>query len=550
MTGQGISRPWEQKMTRHNVLLITTDQEQSPLDIPKSVHLPNHDRLRERSTYFENFHVNSTPCGPSRSVIFSGQHTQKTGMFVNPNVPPHPELPRTMPTLGTIFQELGYYTVYKGKWHLSHLNQGIQFDAQRFPETSRALEPWGFSEYNHDGDHHGIVWDGFKHDHAIAADAANWLLGIDGGKPTDRPWLLAVNFINPHDIMFHDATGQMSTNRLDPVRVAPLKPAPHTPPYTDDLELSLPESFSDNLDNKPTAHRNDRTMAEYMFGRLPIADEQAWRNHRNYYYNCIRDVDRHIGCVLDALEQSGDAANTIIVFTSDHGEMAGAHGLRQKGPSMYKENVRVPLFIRHPEIQSPAETQMLATSIDLIPTILEMTETSNDEVQSRWPDLVGTSVVPALQGKASERDQRGALFNYTATLAWDINFVETLFKGQVRGQFTDAERERLAEGMSLDQIACFRGIHDGRYKFARYFKPSEHHVPEDWNTLVSHNELELYDTLNDPNEINNLANTSTDNTSLILDLNERLNMLIQIEIGVDDGSFYGTDREYKLGDQR
>ena len=172
--------------------------------------LPGHERLRNRGVAFRNFQVNSTPCGPSRSVIYSGQHTQHTRMFVNPNVPPHPELPRDMPSMGSIFRELGYYTAYKGKWHLSNVNHGVNFDSQRFPETSAALEPWGFSEYTHDGDHHGLVWDGFMHDGAIAADAANWLLGKSGGKPDNKPWLLAVNFVNPHDIMFFDATGRMA----------------------------------------------------------------------------------------------------------------------------------------------------------------------------------------------------------------------------------------------------------------------------------------------------------------------------------------------------
>ena len=62
-----------------------------------------------------------------------------------------------MPTIGSMFSELGYYTVYKGKWHLSHLNDGIHFDQQRFPVTSDALAPWGFNESTYDGDHHGLA---------------------------------------------------------------------------------------------------------------------------------------------------------------------------------------------------------------------------------------------------------------------------------------------------------------------------------------------------------------------------------------------------------
>ncbi|XOV86436.1 MAG: sulfatase-like hydrolase/transferase [Pseudomonadota bacterium] len=534
-------------MKPYNILFITTDQEQSFVDLPENLDLPAHERLRAGGTAFTNFQVNSTPCGPSRSVIYSGQHTQHTRLFVNPNVPPHPELPRDMPTLGSIFRELGYYTAYKGKWHLSHINHGLDFDSQRFPTTTGALEPWGFSEYTHDGDHHGHAWDGFCNDNAIAADAANWLLGRNGRKPGDQPWLMAVNFINPHDIMFFDATGRMAEERLDPVRVAPMLPEPNAPIYRDRLDLVLPASFHDDLSKKPSAHREDQRLADLMYGRLPLADEASWLNHRNYYFNCIRDVDRHVLTLLDALEKSGDAARTIVVFTSDHGEMAGAHGMRQKGASMYKENLRVSLMITHPDITGGVTTGSMGTSIDLIPTLLELAGAGPGKVQDRWPGLKGVSLADALTGQLTQRDSRGMLMNYTATLAWDVDFVETLFRSQVRGAPTEEEKKVLGAGQRLDRYACYRGINSGQFKFARYFKPAEHHIPTDWATLEGHNELELYDTAADPFEMNNLA-ADTSHRDLLLSLNTRLNELIALEIGVDDGSCYSRRRSYRLGD--
>jgi arylsulfatase len=537
-------------MKPFNILMITTDQEQSWVDHPEGLNLPAHERMRSNSVTFRNFQVNSTPCGPSRSVIYSGQHTQHTGMFVNPNVPPHPELPRDMPTLGSMFGELGYYSAYKGKWHLSHLNDGINFDQQRFPATNGALAPWGFNEYTYDGDHHGLAWDGFMHDGAIAADAANWLLGNSGNKPgsdaDDPPWLLCVNMINPHDIMFFDATGSMASERLDPVRVAPMLPAPHAAIYNDWLDLPLPSSFNASLERKPAAHRDDQRLANIMYGHLPAEDEMAWQIYRNYYYNCIRDVDRHVGQVLDALEASGEADRTIVVFTSDHGEMAGAHGMRQKGASIYKENVGVPCFINHPDIAEATETDLLGTSIDLIPTLLSLSGAGTGGVEERWPELRGVSLAPALTNTPSARDERGMLMNYTATLAWDIDFVEALFRGQVRGEFSAEEKARLASGQSTANYSCYRGIADGRYKFARYFKPSEHHQPRDWDTLIAHNELELYDTSSDPDETDNLAFAPTKHKDLILDLNNRLNALIETEIGPDDGSFYPMRGSFAL----
>ncbi len=533
-------------MTKLNVLLIVTDQEQSYADLPASLALPARERLRERSVVFRNFQVNSTPCGPSRSVIYSGQHTQHTRMFVNPNIPPHPELPRDRPTLGSIFRELGYYTAYKGKWHLSNLNHGLDFHSPRFPETTRALEPWGFSEFTHDGDHHGIAWEGFKHDASIAGDAANWLLGRSGRKPTDQPWLLAVNFINPHDIMFFDATGTMAAERMDPVRVAPMLPAPQAAIYEDWLAPDLPASFNDDLSGKPAAHRDDLRFGNLLNGFLPKENEAGWLNYRNYYFNCIRDVDRHVQQVLDALEASGEADRTIVVFTSDHGEMAGAHGMRQKGASLYKENIGVSLFIDHPDVQQTGETEGLATSVDLLPTLLGLTGVERGEGEDRWPMLRGVDVSGALTGQRTARDDRGMLINYTASIAWDLDFVELLFRGQVRGGFTDEEKQQLARGTSLDNYACMRGISDGRHKFGRYFKPSEHHRPADWATLTGHNELELYDTATDPHELDNLARDPDTEKTLILKLNAQLNQLIDLEIGKDDGTCYSADGGYTL----
>ncbi len=529
-----------------NILIITTDQEQSFVDLPDSLHLPARERLRSRSVAFRNYHVNTTPCGPSRSVIYTGQHTQFTGMFTNPNVPPHIELPRDMPTLGSMFRELGYHTVYKGKWHLSNLNEGLDCHSQRPDETHDALEPWGFAEYTHDGDHHGITWEGFKHDGAIAGDAANWLLGKDGRRPDDQPWLMAVNFINPHDIMFFDATRAMGTSRIDPRLVSSMKPAPHSPIYGEDLGEALPASFSDDLSTKPAAHRDDQRMLTFMFGDLPRQDEQAWLNFRNYYFNCIRDVDRHIDCVMKALDDSGEADNTIVLFTSDHGEMAGAHGMRQKGPSMYRENIRVSLMISHPDIDQPAEVDNLGSAVDLAPTLLSLAGVSESDIYDRWPALKGVSLAPALQGEGTARDERGALYNYTTNLNWDPDFIKAFLGGRARGEFTDEETARLGQGLSLDNHGCFRGLHDGRYKFARYFKPSEHHMPQDWETLTGHNELELYDTSADPDEINNLANSPDAHGELITTLNEKLNALITAEIGVDDGSCYAADGTYQL----
>ena len=131
----------------------------------------------------------------------------------------------------------------------------------------------------------------------------------------------------------------------------PIFGAPDTPLYHQKWPTTLPASFFDDLEGQPPAVRNYKRLCDMYYGRIPMDRRDMWHNHVNYYLNCLLDVDRHIGAVLDALEASGQADNTIVIFTADHGEMGGAHHLRQKGSVAFQESVNVPLVIadpRHP----------------------------------------------------------------------------------------------------------------------------------------------------------------------------------------------------------
>src|SRR3546814_11550098 len=94
-------------------------------------------------------------------------------------------------------------------------------------------------------------------------------------------------------------------------------------------------------------------------------DEESWPRFINYYYNCLRDVDRRLGQLLWALKESGQIDNTIIIYTSDHGERAGAHGMRQKGATMYREEVNIPMIVAHPDFPggTPTKGPMGATAL-------------------------------------------------------------------------------------------------------------------------------------------------------------------------------------------
>ncbi len=206
------------------------------------------------------------------------------------------------------------------------------------------------------------------------------------------------------------------------------------------------------------------------------------------------------------------------VYTSDHGEQAGAHGLKQKAGTMYKEDMKVPLIVRHPDCSGGRTTSALASAVDVVPTLLAWAGLPGTVVAERYPELKGVDLSPAVEtsGALSERDRRGILFNYAAQYGW----------------------ARTSEGMDLSKRRAHRGVHDGRYKFARYFAPAQHHQPKDWETLTRYNDLELYDTEADPHEIDNLAYEPEHYRTELLRLNTVTNALIDLEIGLDQGAEY------------
>lgn len=534
-------RPRGPRARRPNILFVVSDQQQSFVDLPAGLPLPAHERLLERGTGFANHHVNTTPCGPSRSVIYTGRHTQQTKVVFNPNMAPHPQLEAGFPTIGHRLRQHGYHTAYKGKWHLSLLGD----HSERTPvqhDRSGALEPFGFSDFNFDGDHSGHTWSGYRQDRATAADACGLLDRLAGVAREGQPWFLAVNFVNPHDIMFFDATGEMERTRLMPGLVAPMLPAPRDPFFAKAWDFELPRSFGlDDLSTKPWAQRDELERTDALFGLIPRENQDAWRAYRSYYFNCVRHMDEQLGMLLDGLDATGQAQDTIVVFTSDHGERAGAHGLRQKGLSMYKENLRTPLIIAHPDHRGGKLTNALSSAVDLVPTLLGLAGVTAAELADQHADLVGhdLSAVVTAPEAASARDEAGILFNYEVTGGWDTADLKRRLSA-----FRTPPTEPLPPP-SLDLRVLFRGVHDGRYKFARYFAPSQHHTPQTWEQLTAHNDLELYDTHADPDELTNLAADPLAHRQTLLDLNARLNRLVAAEVGPDDGeSLPGPKEQY------
>ncbi|MBL4589264.1 MAG: sulfatase-like hydrolase/transferase [Alphaproteobacteria bacterium] len=528
---------------RPNILFILMDQERSWADLPAGLDLPQRRNFAETALSFNQYHVNAIACGPSRSVIYTGQHIQKTRVFDNPGMAPgRQDLdPVLTPTIGNLLKTQGYHTAYIGKWHLH------KFGAKERDNLCFALKPFGFEEYIPpipEGDTDGAAWEGAMHDAAVARRSAEWFkrqTSTDG----DKPWYLAVNLINPHDIRHFNATGTQA-DTLHPHFASDLAGLPAADLYQTDLGYGLPESFP-GADKRPVdAHRLFVEDAAYFFGSIPREDTAAWQRYQNYYFNCLRDVDRHIGTILDSLEKSGQSENTIVVFTSDHGEMAGAHGLRGKGPFLYKENFRVPLLIRHPDLAAGGNTDRLACSLDLVPTLLSAAGMDEDARRSQYPALKGYDLLAGMSDRSGPRDATVFMSNIVHCCN-PVNkkyIIDTLY-ARDRGEKVDPFRFP-EDFITFGNRSFMRGVFDGRYKFGRYFRPDQHHVPENWETLVKYNDLELYDTAKDLQEMNNIAG-EPGNKELILRLNQKLNSLLEDEAGKDLGAFMpGAPERWRL----
>jgi len=532
-----------------NILMIVTDQEYAHQPMPAEFALPGRDRIRARGVTFNNHHCTTTVCTPSRSVIYTGQHTPHTRMFDNTNFAWIDDMkadPKTLPTIGHMLRDLGYHTVFKGKWHLS------EFPAKGSRE---AMEPYGFSEYQDWGDVQGGPMDGALKDPKIADEAVNWLAKRAPEVATAKPWFMTVNFVNPHDVMYFDTDAE---EMVQVKGMFPIFGAPDTPLYRQKWQTTLPASFFDDLEGQPSAVRNYKRLCDMYYGRIPMDRRNMWHNHVNYYLNCHLDVDRHIGAVLDALEASGQADNTIVIFTADHGEQGGAHHLRQKGSVAFQESVNVPLVIADPRHPGGNRTDAVGSHLDLVPTILAFAGLPEAERRKRYPllkghDLSGVVRDPASVGPrgSSAKPGKGSLMTYdmiaTVDAEWFSRNATKVFDAAAHQAGQEFHRGLEEFKGMLDEIGVpnlekremFRGIFDGRYKLVRYFGMGNYNLPTSVQQLLADNDVALYDLQSDPEEMDNLANPAHPKYDEILlsAMDQKLNALIAEEIGQDKAMF-------------
>lgn len=529
----------------YNILFILTDQEQY-MGYTWPLSLPGRERLRNAGTFFENHHIAADMCSASRAVIYTGLHQPHNGIFDNAGVPYMKSLDAKLPTIGKILRKLGYYTAYKGKWHLNgamamenHAN-----DVKALFESVMDKD-YGFYDYTGTGDYIEGALGGYQYDAITAAQAMQWLKA--NGRPmADRkqPWYLAVNFVNPHDVMWvnTDLPGQ-------PVQAKDAKLGIAFPPedslYRQEWNnLPLQNTWQQPLDGpgRVAAHRIYHEANGYLTGLIPN-DEWRVRMRQNYYFNAIRDVDQQIVQVLDQLDRLGLTDNTIVIFTSDHGELLGSHGgLSGKGTTAYSQQNHVPMIVVHPAFPGGQSCRETTSHVDFVPTIVAMTGKSTTPVADVMARMKGKDLTSLLRQPVNpefSRTRGGVLFCYSQLMVHDPGFTKYLYETLRNKEVAKVDQLRAIELFPIDWSlrVAIRSITDERYRFTRYFPFRGFNTPTTLDDLRAKNDLELYDLQADPDEVVNLAADFEANRDLIARMNAKLNALIAAEIGVDDGSF-------------
>ncbi len=358
-----------------NILVIVVDQLRTPVWMPAaalpSALMPNLASLRAGAVSFERHYTASNDCSPSRGALVTGLYSHQTGCLITGNS----HLDPGFPTWGTLLRELGYSTWWWGKWHLN-------------PNPNASLEPYGFSGGTYPSPN-GSPGQGTAVDPVIAAQFAEWLR-LEGGGP---PWCATVSFVNPHDIAWW-------------YRFTEAIPAESTPPA---LAEELPPNFETpealEAQRKPLLQRSLQDTAARSFGAVPFAGPEApgaWAGLMNTYLLLQSYLDASIGSVLSALAaQPSVLANTVVLFTSDHGEYGGSHGMRGKGASAYEEAIRVPLYVRDFRglaCAAPAVPRtQLTSSVDVVPLLLTLaTGSSAWRRQERYRHLAARHNLAAI----------------------------------------------------------------------------------------------------------------------------------------------------------
>jgi arylsulfatase len=398
---RAVGKQGPQATGKPNILLIFSDQQhwRAMGSMDPFFDTPNQDRLARESLVFERSFCTTPQCSPSRSSLLTGMYPTATGVMGNFNAAGGKALAQA--TLAGELQAAGYQTAYFGKWHLGYNEVACAGWDQKSLKTN---------------------------DPKSEKYAVDFLKKLPAG--SKKPFAMFVSLHNPHDVYYYKR---------------------HKPTSSID-KVPLPASWKgETFAGKPPIQK--QFMAEDQ-GKVIIGKPQdEWQKYRDCYRAKNKLYDRNVGVIIDELKRQGQLDNTIIIVTSDHGDMDAQHKLIFKGPFMYEHMMRIPLMIRVPGKfgkTAPRRVKDIdVVNVDIAPTIRDFCG-----LASKKSD--GISLAPLFTGSKEYKPRDFVIGQYYSKQRW---------------------------------VNPIRMIRTKEFKLNRHIR---------WGD-------ELYDLKNDPHELKNLA---------------------------------------------
>jgi arylsulfatase A-like enzyme len=480
LVGQGTVEAGSQKPQRPNILFVFADDHATHAISAygsRIVQTPNIDRLAKEGMLFRNCFVTNSICAPSRAVILTGKHSHLNGVLTNGD-----RFDVNQQTFVQLLKKAGYQTAIVGKWHLQ--SDPVMFDYWRVLIGQGPYYNPRFRTPKGPIDIEGYTTD------VITDLVLEWL---QKERDPDKPFFLAYQHKAPHREwlpgpnqlhLFRDTMIPEPTTLFDDYRgrtsaagKTTMTIAQH---MTDlDMKFTLPKNLTAEQRQKiEEAYREENEA--FRQANLQGVDLVRWRYQRYIkdYLRCITAIDQNLGRVLEYLDRSGLAENTVVIYSSDQGFFLGDHGWYDKR-WMYEESLRMPLIVRWPGVVKPGSVNWdLVQNLDFAPTFLEI---AGVEVPA---DMQGRSLLPLLRGERPAdwresiyyryyeypavhdvqrhegvRTQRYKLIHYYLIDEWELFDLER-DPDELQSVYGRAEYAEVQEMMKaeLDRLRSFYGV--------------------------------------------------------------------------------------------
>lgn len=472
-------------MSKPNILLITTDQQHfSCLGVRNpQLKTPNLDRLAAQGALFDRAYCPNPLCSPSRSSIITGQYPSTHGCWTIGT-----KLDEERRTLGGYLSEAGYDTTLVGKAHFQPLRSVPEQSSLEAPPTLRDLDFWrdfrgpyyGFDRISLARNHadeswagqHYALWmeagglknwrDYFQNDEGtVPARKHSWdlpeeyhytnfvtaesIAAIDGSVAAGTPFFTWASFQDPHPPYL---VPEPWASMYDPVDMEPGRIEPG------ELD-AMPPWFGQTQSTEPDFTQWQETpFANHGFGSHLIAENDLQRDIA-IYFGMISFIDAGVGRILDRLDELDLAANTLVVFTTDHGHFLGQHGLTAKGAFHYEDLLKIPMIARYPGHIPPGwQSSALQSLVDLAPTLLCAADLPIPS------DMQGVNQLPVWTGlEAVARDHVLIENRHQPTEVHIRTYVDqrhklTIYRGQSCGELFDLDTDPGEHRNLFDEPAC------------------------------------------------------------------------------------------------